>query len=1010
MNYFMEWNASCVDPQLTELNVISLEGDRPLDYLLYADGVPRRNDGRVCDRILKRYNHLNQGGWWCSGVDILTGNEDMWGCFKPADPRLSSNSHKPIKYEHPPQTATGIFALRVSQQIWDAIVHRNSLTLSPEAIQPDRPDLGFWQWVIDHPEIPLCITEGAKKAGSLLTAGYAAIALPGINGGYRVPRDEWGNRTGKSYLIPELHKLATPGRQIYIVFDSDTKPNTIKAVEAAIGQMGYLLSRRGCNTKVITWNPKLGKGVDDLIATQGIEALHQAYKAATPLETWRAISYSRLTYLADLNLNCPYLPGDLIIPDRAKLVGIKSPKGSGKTQLLENIVKQACHRGQSVLVIGHRIRLVESLCQRFGLDYMKSAMGVTINPGEGYGLCIDSLHPGAATGFNPNNWSNTLVILDEVEQVIWHGLNSDTCRKYRVAILRSLKTLLQNVLTAKGQVVVADADLSDTTIDYLKALSGIPLTPFIVENHFIPTAHKAWNVYHYGGHSPKQLVKDLENHIASGGRPFVCLSAQKLASQWGTCTLEAYFKTQFPDLKILRIDSESLADPTHAASGCMDQLNQVLANYDMVLASPSIETGVSIDLKGHFTSVWAIAQGIQAENSVRQALGRVRENVPRHLWIASHGLNLVGNGALSMASLLTCGNRLTRLNIRLLQQSDFDGLDDCEIGFQAESLVCWGKMAVRFNATMGRYRESVLAGLEAEGHQLWPVSATGEGSNLLSQEVAKPSLGALIAAVRDRNYQTDCWAISLAPDLSDLEYHLLQKQMVKTLTERQSLRKYELKLRYGISVTADLVAKDDRGWYQQLRLHYFLTVGRSFLAGRDALIAHQFLHRGKGSLFSPDFNRSQLGAVVGTLELLGIPALLQHENRELKNTDSDLQEMAATALGDRPGIKSIMGIGLAKKSTPIMVLRRFLDKIGYGLKCDRIEKHGKKRHRVYHLLTPDDERQQVFQQWLKLESQCPGETPTIFDSPISLPTINNPEYTQLCLTLNPENEKVKYSP
>lgn len=967
MNHLIEWNASCVDPELTQLNVIPLEGDRPLDYLLYADNLPRRNGGRVCDRILKRYSHVNQGGWWCSGVDILTGNEDLWGCFKPAKPRLSSHSNKPIKYEHPPQTATGIFALRVSQSIWEAIAHRHSLTISPEAIQPDRADLGFWEWVIDHHEIPICITEGAKKAGSLLTAGYPAIALPGINGGYRVPRDQWGNRIGKSQLIPELQKLASQGRQIYIVFDSDTKPNTIKAVDAAIRQMGYLLSRRGCHTKVITWKPQLGKGVDDLIATQGVEALHQAYQAATPLETWRAISHSRLTYSADLNLNCPYLPEDLAIPQACQLVAIKSPKGSGKTRLLENLVKQASDKGQSVLVIGHRIRLVESLCQRFGLNYMKAGMGTVISrPGEGYGLCIDSLHPSSSLGFNPNNWSNTLVIFDEVEQIIWHGLNSDTCRQYRVAILRSLKVLLQNVFMSNGRVVIADADLSDTTIDYLKALSGIPLTPFIVENHFRPAADQAWNVYHYGGHTPKQLVKDLENHLANGGRPFVCLSAQKLASKWGTSTLEAYFKAQFPQLKILRIDSQSLADPHHPAYGCINRLNHILADYDLVLASPAIETGVSIDLKGHFTSVWGIAQGVQSENSVRQALARIRENIPRHLWIASHGLNRLGNGALSMASLLSCSHRLTQLNIRLLQQSDFDDFDDLEMGFQAESLMCWAKIAVRFNATMTRYRESVLAGLEAEGHQLSPVSPPCEtsDSDLVADHHLKPSLTDLIDAVRDRNYQTECWAISNATDLSDLAYHVLQKKVFKTPAESQSLRKHQLKLRYGIPVNPELITKDDQGWYEKLKLHYFLTVGRPFLSARDARIAQDLGQRGKGSLFGPDFNRSQLGAVVATLELLRFPTLLQQENREFKNTDPDLQQMAKLALGDRTAIKSIIGIGLAPRSTPIMVLSRFLDQIGYGLKCDRLETYAKKRHRVYQLLIPDDDRNLVFQQWL----------------------------------------------
>ncbi|WP_277926814.1 MULTISPECIES: DUF3854 domain-containing protein [Nostoc] len=36
--------------------------------------------------------------------------------------------------------------------------------------------------------VPVTIVEGVKKAGALLTAGYAAIAIPGVNAGYRTPR------------------------------------------------------------------------------------------------------------------------------------------------------------------------------------------------------------------------------------------------------------------------------------------------------------------------------------------------------------------------------------------------------------------------------------------------------------------------------------------------------------------------------------------------------------------------------------------------------------------------------------------------------------------------------------------------------------------------------------------------------------------------------------------------------------------------------------------------------
>ncbi|MBR8833260.1 MAG: DUF3854 domain-containing protein [Stigonema ocellatum SAG 48.90 = DSM 106950] len=973
VNYLQEWGNSCVDDQLTSLNVVPLNGSCPLDYLLYADALPRRNDGRVNLNILKRYEHTEQGGWWCSGIDLITGSEDLWGCFKPSQPRRNGDTGKLIKYEHPPLAPTGLFALRVPLHLWQRIALRYKIPLQPEQMDRNQPDHGFWHWLMAHPEIPLCITEGAKKAGSLLTAGYAAIALPGIYGGYRVPRDENGNRIGKSRLIPQLSKLASSGRSIYIAFDQDTKPSTIKAVSAAIRQLGFLISQQSCSVKVITWNSELGKGVDDLIAAHGEVAFDTAYQTAVPLDTWKAQALMRLTYLPDLQVNRRYL-GELSIPEPAKLIGIKSPKGTGKTQFLESIVEQALARQQWVLVIGHRVRLVEALCQRFGINYITEVKDNPEGALLGYGLCLDSLHPTSQAHFQAINWSDGVVIIDEVEQVLWHGLDSSTCTSNRVAILKSLKTLMQNVLGGDGQVFVADADLSDVSLDYLVSLSGVPVKPFIIHNNWKPNATESWQVYNYTDTTPEKLLQDLEKHIGEGGKPFVCLSAQKLKSQWSTCTLEAYLQQQFPSAKILRIDSESLAEPTHPAYGCVTTLDKVLANYDIILASPVIETGISIELRGHFTSVWGIAQGVQSENSVRQALGRIRENLPRFLWIATSGFNRVGNGSTSIPSLLTNGHSLTQTNIRLLQQSDFDALDDIEVGFQAESLLCWAKMAVRHNASMLEYRESVLASLRHEGHQIIEVVAKEQTAKENREEVTEDrtlqtsSLTATISAVRNQNYQAECEAIATAADISTQDYSALQKRLVKKIVERRSFRKHELKLRYGMPVTPQLVVKDDSGWYPKLLLHYFLTLGRENLAGRDAALARQLIESGNGSIFLPDFNRSQLGVAVGTMELLGIPLLLQSQ-RELKNTDEDLKAMAVLALSNRAAIKTALGIGLAQNATPITIVKRLLDKIGYGIKCIGRQGKSSNRARVYQVVSPNDGRFQVFQYWLASSTQ-----------------------------------------
>ncbi len=979
MNYFQEWQASCVDEQLIHLNVTALTGDAPSEHLLYSDALPRRNDGRVSNALLMRYDHVAAGGWWCSGIDLLSGEGDLWGCFKPTVPRIHPERGKLIKYEHPPQTPTGLFALRVPLHLWQRIAERSGLNILAEDQDLSQEDRGFWQWLSRHPEIPLFITEGAKKAGALLTAGFAAIALPGVHNGYRTPRDEQGRRIGKSHLIPALQKLAVPGRSIYIAFDQDQKPATIKTVNLAIKRLGYLFQQYQCPVKVITWDAGLGKGIDDLIANHGSPAVERVYGQAVTLDVWQAQSFNRLTYTPSLSLNHRYLPS-LEVPDSAKLVAIKSAKGTGKSQALSSLVAQAIAENRPVLLIGHRIRLVQELCQRFNLDYIGDSKEAKTS--HGYGLCIDSLHPQSQAHFCAEDWADSLIIIDEVEQVLWHGLNADTCRSHRVAILKSLKTLLQTALSSTGQVVVADADLSDVCLDYLGALAGIPLEPYIICNDWMPGTAEAWPVYHYGENDPRRLVKHLVRHIREGGKPFVCLSAQKLTSSWGTRNLEAYLLKQFPSAKILRLDAESLADPSHPAYHAMGNLNQILAQFDIVLASPAIETGVSINLKGHFTSVWGIAQGVQTVTSVCQSLGRIRDNIPRYLWVAGYGFNQVGNGATSIPALLSSGKRLTDLNIRLLQQSDMANIDDLDTGFQAESLLCWARMAVRVNAAMLHYRESVLALLQQEGHHLLGYPRSGsKPSNPEADTTPTPEsvqgnqlLGEAVKAVREQNYQAECQAIAVARLLSESQFEALKKRLIKNSADRRAIRKYELQQRYGIAITPEIVQHDDQGWYQKLRLHYYLTLGRSYLADRDTKIARQLITQGHGSLFLPDFNHSQLGAKVGTLDVLGIPILLADPKRELSSQDPDLQAIAELALANRRDIKTVMGIGIAKNASPITILRRFLDGIGYGLTLLKTKRIDKKSVRIYQIAPPQDGRDRVFTQWLERDRRSPGSS------------------------------------
>ena len=1047
--HYQEWRSSAVDEEIIALNVRSLSGSTAYGYLLYSDKLSRRNDGRLSSGLLRSYEHIEAGGWWSSGVDVLspTFDANLWGCFKPDTPRLHLDNQKAVKYEHPPKVSTEIFAFRVPWAIGAKIAKRNNhdqaycqrllqaIRSSQRKVQSleesrstgknpcldsssgsnertsgigfgnssNRPkqtgsnhssvapflveealskfgqeeDQEFWRWALKTPELPLLITEGAKKAGSLLTAGYAAIALPGIWGGYRQPKDEQGNKIGKPKLIPQLEAFAGGGREVVFVFDSDTKPKTVASVRKAILTTGKLLQQQGCKVSVITWSyPE--KGIDDLIAAKGAECFHALYNDRISLEDFELLELLDLSPYVNLRVNQRYLGSvnthqssvnnnqtplmtDLSASPDAKLIALKSAKGTGKTEWLTRSVEKALANGQRVLVASHREQLAIFTGNRFSIDYRRELRTSQTKGVFGYSLCVDSLHPEGNPPFNPEHWEGAVVVIDEVEQVIWHLLNSNTCLSHRVAILKCFKELLQTVVSTGGQIYIADADLSPLSLRYIQQLIGYPVSTWVVENIYNQNQGKR-QLHIYEGHNPSQLVADLVKAIGNGEKPLIMTGAQKLKSKWGTQNLEAYLKKKFPQKRILRIDSESVSNPEHPAYGCMGNLNAVLPLYDIVIASPTIETGVSIDIKGHFTSVRAIAQGTQTVEAVCQALARVRDDVPRHLWAAERGLEKVGNGATSFEGLLASGHKLCQANIRLLMMADADdefaGLDT---DFQPESLNTWAKRACLVNRGMRQYRESIIKKLLKEGYEIDPHQREDE-----EEVIAPDEVKAEVKETQQENYQLHCEAVAAAETPSPIEQAELERRQAKTTTERQRQRKGELVKLYGDEITPALVEKDDKGWYSKLRLHYYLTVGAKFLTERDKRRLLKMVKAGEGSLFKPDVNKQLRGAKTKTLEIINLTQFLDPE-REF--TSESLADWQKTLISQRYDILTLTGISISphKDETPIQLAQRFLTQL-LGLKLECIGKRGGRgnQQNTYRGCSPNpDGRQEIFERWLE---------------------------------------------
>jgi hypothetical protein len=1007
-----EFLASAIHPHIIDLNFESLKGQDALEAVLYGEmeALGKKSPHSLqytttpLKRLFERFKHLEDGGWSFRGIDPLNCSQYMkWGCFKADRPRYSfSDLLKMIKYEHPGKVPTRAFFVVPSWEIGVKIAIKAGEqyieSYKSRCPQGDfdwsEGDRYFWEWAIEI-NLPITITEGAKKAACLISAGYACIGLPGITGGVRTSREDGNGFKEKCapYLIPELEIFVTTGRRVNIVFDHETKIKTIRNVQREINKLGELFQKDKRDVRVISF-PGPEKGVDDFIVAHGEEEFDLLYNKAPDYRIYQFNRGWQLTKTPTLTLNVRYL-GDLPTPTTGP-VFIYSGMGTGKTKRLEPIAQDAIASGRRVLVITHRVELGRAICNAVGVPWVEECKGSVEGKTLGYGLCVDSLHPLSQANFDPEAWEGAAVIIDEVEQVLWHLFNSTTCAEKRTAILSSLETLLKSVLTTGGLLIAQDADLSNYSIDYLTELSGIEnLEPYIVVNKYKGNGRKV----HFYSHKVEALYKEIDKQIREGKRMIIVEDSQKVKGKFSAINMESHIRKNHPHVRVIRIDSETVSNPNHPAFCCAKNIDTVIESgqYDVVIASPTIGTGVSIDLKGYFHSVFGLFKGAIATNDVLQMMSRLRDLAAEwHLWCAQYGCSKVGNGSSGAHVLLESQDRVTRKHIEILEKYDRAGFDiDTQTDTRHTS--AWAKYAARINAGQWKYRETVLYLLKQEGHD---VSNSDDSQmrfdedRLASEEAIARQMGDLEKAddiqyergrievitdeldskiqvikaeaeeIRTQNRVANAEVITNAEDISFSKYEKLQDKKAKTPEELAEQQKYYLKDTYKIDVTPELVLKDEDGWLKQLRLHYFY-MNPEQVHDRDANHIKNAVQNGDGQVHLPDIKL--YSACVEILKLMELDRFLNGE--EFTNESELIQKLGKIFKEQGREIREYFKVG-PTGLTPIAQINRFFkDTIGLRMSGRQIRDEEGNRTRAYSFKGFEDGRSVVFEAWDKNVAQ-----------------------------------------
>jgi hypothetical protein len=316
-------------------------------------------------------------------------------------------------------------------------------------------------------------------------------------------------------------------------------------------------------------------------------------------------------------------------PQANTIAFYKAGLGRGKTSRLRAWVKEWQQlEDVSFLCLGYRNTLLLQLCgnkEKKGLGFYHlhehSGMAMKSAPGEGVALCVDSLWR-----FSPEDFDGRIIILDEVKSVVKHLLHSTTV-KNRDKII----SLFGEAIRRARQVICLDGLMADWVVDYLHSLA--PEKQIIkAENTYLGEKPRVNFLLGSAGIDNKVKVNDrslwLKYLLEDSPMPAVCSDSQVMIE-----ALDELLSAK--GLKVLRVDSKTVPEQ-HVKDFLLNCDEYIEQNRpDVLLYTPSAESGVDVSIPNHFTHHFAFFFGVLDIDGILQMIGRIRDNITKFVWCKS---------------------------------------------------------------------------------------------------------------------------------------------------------------------------------------------------------------------------------------------------------------------------------------------------------------------------------------------------------------------------------------
>jgi len=581
------------------------------------------------------------------------------------------------------------------------------------------------------------------------------------------------------------------------------------------------------------------------------------------------------------------------------IVVIRSPKGTGKTQWLAKVAK--CYN--RVLSVGHRVSLVRQSAQRLGLTpYYEDGKWITNAPRVATTIhSLDKIE---------TNAPYDLVIIDEIEQVLKAIVNDRNLKSRKVSAVGALMEYIQRAKL----VIFADADVGEATLTFLQTALPDRKVAF-VENEY---AHRPIDHFVLLPSPEDVLQKSLEWYD-----PSECKIALACNTRADADRAELFYRQFLPEARVLKITSETSENNNET----LERINDILRNVDVFIYSPSVGTGVSIDIEGF--ALFGIARngvGVGDVDDFRQQLGRIRNPLEREInvYVETKRMNepTSPDAYRDLAKLreLEADFRVSRANGAAEPATEWDRV--------YLDLYCVAK--AKTAAQKNDFFNNIIGAYAAEGVEVWDDRDKPNLPTDRRRELAKT-----LREQREAQERARAERIASAPTPNDAQ---TEEQ------KRDAERKVELEERYGIEVDADLVLDDESGAYTQ---------ARRFASVEDAEIAKALDEIEAARRFSADRNLFALFAFWFNT-LLAALRLRIEEGAEITITE----EFIDLVDRNRALIQAALGIKVRAdfRQKPMSFVGALFARIGVGIEGKQQRVEGGKRVRVYRLVNVERAR------------------------------------------------------